>query len=211
MPTAEVRWFFDGSIPAAIAQWFCRGSLLDKAAPREDHYMLFPSPLGLNIKLREGRLEVKSRVGAPGLHTFATNITGNVELWEKRIGGDAAVAEFEKLRASAPHLWIAVGKERTLRTFSLERVSIQEVAAGKIFLADGCNVELTKITVDRAAYWSFAFEAFGEPSRVEAHMQKIAERIFADSPTATFVADNSFSYPEWLDRTRRSGSAPGGR
>jgi len=204
MPTAEVRWFFEGSIPAAIDQWFCRGGLLDKAAPREDHYLLFPAPLGLNIKLREGRLEVKSLVGAPGLHTFATDIAGNVELWEKRIGGDSAVAEFEKLHSSAPHLWIAVGKERTLRTFSLEGASIQEVAAGTVFLANGCNVELTKITVEGAAYWSFGFEAFGEPSRVEAHMQKIGEHILGDPhrPSHPFPAANSRSYPEWLERTR---------
>ena len=202
MPTAEVRWFFGGSIPAAIARWFCRGSLLDKAAPREDHYLLFPAPLGLNVKLREGRLEVKSRVGEPGLRTFATDITGNVELWEKRIGGDAAVAEFEKLRSNAPHLWIAVGKERTLRTFSLEGDSMHEVAAGKVFLANGCNAELTKITVEGAAYWSFGFEAYGEPSRVEAHLQKVAGHILADShrPSYPFPAANSRSYPEWLER-----------
>ena len=202
MPTAEVRWFFGGSIPAAIARWFCRGSLLDKAAPREDHYLLFPAPLGLNVKLREGRLEVKSRVGEPGLRTFATDITGNVELWEKRIGGDAAVAEFEKLRSNAPHLWIAVGKERTLRTFSLEGDSMHEVAAGKVFLANGCNAELTKITVEGAAYWSFGFEAYGEPAQVEAHMQKIAGHVFADNhrPPHPFPAANSRSYPEWLER-----------
>jgi len=202
MPTAEVRWFFAGSIPAAIAQWFCRGSLRDKAAPRTDHYLLFPTPLGLNVKLREGRLEVKSLVGAPGLRTFATDIAGNVELWEKQIGGDAAVAEFEKLRASAPRLWIAVGKERTLRTFSLEGASLQEVAAGKVFLANGCNAELTKLTMDGSDYWSFACEAYGEPSRVEAHMQKVAGHIFADThrPPHPFPAANSHSYPEWLER-----------
>ena len=202
MPTAEVRWFFEGSIPTAIAQWFCRGGLLDKAAPREDHYLLFPAPLGLNIKLREGRLEVKSLVGTPGLRMFTTDIAGNVELWEKRISGDAAVVEFEKLRASAPHLWIAVGKERTLRTFSLEGDSMQEVAAGKVFLANGCNIELTTVTVESAVCWSFGFEAYGEPSRVEAHLQKVAGHIFADShrPSYPFPAANSRSYPEWLER-----------
>jgi hypothetical protein len=202
MPTAEVRWFFEGSIPAAIAQWFCRGGLRDKAAPRTDHYLLFPTPLGLNVKLREGRLEVKSLVGAPGLRTFATDIAGNVELWEKQVGGDAAVAEFEKLRASAPRLWIAVGKERTLRTFSLEGASLQEVAAGTVFLANGCNAELTKTTVDGSAYWSFACEAYGEPSQVEAHVQKVARHIFADThrPSHPFPAANSRSYPEWLER-----------
>nr|MBI3613938.1 hypothetical protein [Nitrospirota bacterium] len=171
------------------------------------HYLLFPAPLGLNIKLREGRLEVKSLVGAPGLRTFATDIAGNVELWEKRIGGDAAVEEFENLRSRAPHLWIAVGKERTLRTFSLEGASIQEIAAGKVFLANGCNVELTKIAVEGAAYWSFGFEAFGHPSRVEDHVYRIAEHIFADSPPATFSAANSHSYPEWLGRFSKMGPA----
>jgi hypothetical protein len=205
LASAEVRWFFEGSIPTAIAQWFCRGGLLDKAAPREDHYLLFPAALGLNIKLREGRLEVKSLVGAPGLRTFATDIAGNVELWEKQISGDAAVAEFEKLRSSAPRLWIAVGKERTLRTFSLGGDSMQEVAAGKVFLPNGCNVELTTVTVEGAACWSFGFEAYGEPSRVEAHMQKVAGHIFADThrPSYHFHAADSHSYPEWLERFSR--------
>lgn len=205
LASAEVRWFFEGSIPAAIAHWFCRGGLLDKAAPREDHYLLFPATLGLNIKLREGRLEVKSLVGAPGLRTFATDIAGNVELWEKRISGDAAVAEFEKLRSSAPRLWIAVGKERTLRTFSLGGDSMQEVAAGKVFLSNGCNVELTTVTVEGAACWSFGFEAYGEPSQVEAHMQKVAGHIFADThrPSYPFPSANSRSYPEWLERLSR--------
>ena len=206
MPTAEVRWFFEGPIRADIATWFGLGDLAQHAAPREDHYLLFPSPLGLNIKLREGRLEVKSLVGAPGLRTFATDIAGNVELWEKRIGGDAAVAEFEKLRTSAPHLWIAVGKERTLRTFSLEGDAMHEVAAGTVFLANGCNIELTKITVDGSDYWSFACEAYGEPSRVEAHMQKVTGHIFADThrPSHPFPAANSGSYPEWLERFSRT-------
>ena len=202
MPTAEVRWFFEGPVRADIETWFGLGGLAQHAAPREDHYLLFPAPLGLNIKLREGRLEVKSLVGTPGLRMFTTDIAGNVELWEKRISGDAAVVEFEKLRASAPHLWIAVGKERTLRTFSLEGDSMQEVSAGKVFLADGCNIELTKITVEGAVCWSFGFEAYGEPSRVEAHLQKVAGHIFADShrPSYPFPAANSRSYPEWLER-----------
>lgn len=204
MPTAEVRWFFEGPVQADIGQWFSLGGLALHAAPREDHYLLFPAPLGLNVKLREGRLEIKSLVGAPGLRTFATDIAGHVELWEKRISGDAAVVEFEKLRASAPHLWITVGKERTLRTFSLEGDALQEVAAGTILLPNGCNVELTTIAVEGAACWSFGFEAYGEPSRVEAHLQKVAGHIFADDhrPAYPFPAANSRSYPEWLDRTR---------
>jgi len=205
MPTAEVRWFFEGPVPADLETWFGLGGLAQHAAPREDRYLLFPPPLGLNVKLREGRLEVKSLVGAPGLRTFDADIAGNIELWEKRIYGEAADVEFEKLHSSAPHLWIAVGKERTLRTFSLESASMQEVAAGKVLLANGCNVELTKITVDGAACWSFGFEAYGEPSRVEGHLQKVAGHLFADNrrPPNPFPAADSRSYLEWLGRFSR--------
>ena len=201
MPTAEARWFFDGAVPEALERWFSLGGQASTAPPREDYYVLFPSVLGLNVKLREGRLEVKSLVKPLGLRTFATDIAGIVELWEKRIGGDVAVSEFEKLRAGAPHLWIAAGKKRTLRTFSLEGDSILEIAAGTVLLSNGCNVELTRITVDRQAHWSFAFEAFGDPSRVEATLHTVAAHILANTsrPPHPLPAAHSRSYPGWLE------------
>ena len=206
LPSAEVRWFFEGPIPPAIERWFCRGDLLSEAAPREDHYLAFPASLGLNVKLREGRLEVKSLVKPLGARTFAPDIAGNVEMWEKRIGGDAAVTEFERLRTSAPHLWIATGKKRTLRMFSLDGEPIKEVAAGKVFLANGCTVELTRITVDGQTHWSFAFEAFGDPARVEATLQHVAAHVLSDThrPPHPFPAANSSAYPAWLARFNTS-------
>lgn len=214
LTSAEVRWFFEGPVPDEIERWFCRGDLLARAEPREDHYLAFPASLGLNVKLREGRLEVKSLVKSLGARTVAADVAGNVEMWEKRIGGDAAVLEFERLRTSAPHLWIAARKARTLRTFSLDGDSIKEIAAGKVFLSDGCNVELTKIKVHESAYWSFAFEAFGDPARVEATLQTVAAQVLSDnhrprlfktrtSSADSFSAANSSSYPTWLGKFAR--------
>ena len=202
MPTAEVRWFFEGPVPDEIERWFCRGDLLSQAAPREDHYLLFPASLGLNVKLREGRLEIKSLVKALGARTLATDITGHVQMWEKRSGGDAALREFERLRTSAPHLWIAVKKERLLRKFSLDGGSIKEAAAGKVFLSEGCTVELTRIAVDGKAHWSFAFEAYGDPSRVEESLMRVASHVLSDKRRlqGAFSPANSHSYPEWLER-----------
>lgn len=202
LTSAEVRWFFEGPVPDDIEQWFCRGGLLSKAEPREDHYLAFPASLGLNVKLREGRLEIKSLVKALGVRDFAADVSGNVEMWEKRIAGDAAVKEFEKLRSNTSHLWIAVKKERTLRTFSLDSDSIQEVQAGKVFLSNGCNVELTRITVNGSEYWSFGFEAFGNSSRVEESLMKVVAHVLsgAHRPHDTFPTANSHSYPEWLAR-----------
>ena len=206
MPTAEVRWFFEGPVPDEIEEWFGHYRLALTADPREDLYLLFPASLGLNIKLREGRLEIKSLVKALGARNFTTDAAGHVQMWEKRFGEDVALTEFERLLTSTPDLWIAVGKERTLRTFSLDGNSTKEVDAGKVFLPEGCNVELTKITVNGSAYWSFALEAYGDPSRIEDSLHRVADRVLSDKrrPHGIFSAANSHSYPEWLARFKIS-------
>ena len=206
LTSAEVRWFFEGAIPDEIEQWFCRGDLLYKAAPREDHYLALPASLALNIKLREGRLEIKPLANTLGVRNFTVDVAGHVQLWEKWSGGDAAVKEFERLRTSNPGLWITVTKERRLRKFSLNGDSIKEVDAGKVFLSQGCNVELTKVTVDGLWYWSFAFEAFGDPSHVAEYLPRVAERVLSDNrhPHYPFSVNNSHSYPEWLARLSKT-------
>jgi hypothetical protein len=100
-----------------------------------------------------------------------------------------------------------VRKERTLRRFSLECTTIVEVPADKVFLRDGCNADLTKITVDGLAYWSFNFEAYGNPSRVEDYLQRVAIHVLKDDcrPPYPFSAENSCSYPEWLWRLAKKG------
>ncbi len=202
LTSVEVRWFFEGVVPGEIERWFARGGLASTATPREDHYLLFPASLGLNVKLREGRLEIKSLVKALGARSLPPDTAGNVQMWEKRSGEDAALKEFERLRSSAPHLWIAVRKERTLRKFSRDGGSIKEVAAARTFLSEGCNVELTKIAVNGAEYWSFALEAYGDPSRVEESLMRVAAHVLSDKrrPHGAFSAANSHSYPEWLER-----------
>ena len=214
--TAEVRWFFEGPVPDEIEQWFCRSNLALKAAPREDHYLLFPAVLGLGLKLREGRLEVKTLIKTLGVRSFTADVAGNVQVWKKEAYGEPAVTEFERLRTSAPHLWIAVRKERTLRRFSLEDASIGEVPADRVFLRDGCNAELTMITVGGSAYWSFNFEAYGNPSRVEDFLQQVAIHVLKDerrprqfktsaSSADAFSAQHSCSYPEWLEKLTKKG------
>lgn len=203
MPTSvEVRWFFSGPVTDEIKQWFGRSESAFTASPREDHYLAFPASLGLNVKLREGRLEIKSLAKALGVRNFTMDTAGYVQMWEKRLGGNAAVKEFEKLRTSASHLWVVVKKERTLRKFSLDGDAIKEVDAGQVFLSEGCNVELTKIAVNGSAYWSFALEAYGDSAQVEESLMRVAAHVLSDNrrPHGTLSAGNSYSYPEWLGR-----------
>src|SRR5439155_585332 len=96
--TAEVRWFFEGQVPDEIEQWFCRSNLALKAAPREDHYLLFPAVLGLGLKMREGRLEVKSLIKTLGVRSFTADVAGNVQVWEKEADGEPAATSIQDER-----------------------------------------------------------------------------------------------------------------
>lgn len=200
LTNAEVRWFFEGPVPDELEDWFCRTSAALTASAREDHYLRFPASLGLNVKLREGRLEIKSLVKTLGARTFTPDVAGTVQLWKKWSGAGAAVGEFERLRSGAPDLWIAVRKERTLRKFSGDGAAIVEGDAGRFSPSEGCNVELTRITVEGTDHWSLALEAYGDPARVEESLTRVAGHVLAAPPAAAFSAGNSRSYPEWLDR-----------
>ena len=157
--------------------------------------------------MREGRLEIKNLVESVGIHTFMADVIGAVQVWNKDAYGEPAVKEFERLQTSAPHLWIAVRKKRTLRRFSPEGTSIVEVPADRVFLRDGCNAEFTKITVDGLAYWSFNFEAYGNPVQVADYLHRVAMHVLKDNqrPSYSFPAPNSCSYPEWLWRLAKKG------
>src|SRR2546428_9625645 len=200
--TAEVRWFFEGPLPEEVKQWFWRNSLALSPAPCEDHCLLFPAALGLGLKLREGRLEIKPLVESLGVRTFTADVAGTVQVWKKEAYGEPAFKEFERLRTSTPHLWITVRKKRTLRKFSLESATLVEVPADRVFLRDGCNVEVTEITVEGSAYWSFNFEAYGNPARVEDYLQRVAAPGLTVNPRPryTFSSAHASSCPPWLGR-----------
>ncbi len=192
-----MRWFFDGPVPPEVERWFCRSSLLSKAPPREDRYVLFPSSLGLNVKLREGRLEIKTLTANLGRRTFTPQAAGKLQIWEKRIGDRAAVAAFEKLESAAPHLWIGVSKERMLRKFVPKGKPLEEVSAGTLPLNGSCVVELTRLAVKGEVYWTACLETSGDPGGET--LINAAAVIFADEiPAGYFLLENSRPYVEWL-------------
>ncbi|MCA1995017.1 MAG: hypothetical protein LDL41_23650, partial [Coleofasciculus sp. S288] len=64
LTTLELRWFYHGTPPVEVEYWFstdCPGELLRPPEEREDLYLYTPQCDYLNIKLRQGSLEVKWR------------------------------------------------------------------------------------------------------------------------------------------------------
>lgn len=196
--SAEARWFYRESLPEPILNWFCAGKPLKPERERIDRYLVFPGSESVSVKIREGNFEIKAMKGASETVQYSPQITGRSECWIKWSYKKEAV----KAWVGALHLenngWIEVTKDRWLRKFSLDKPELSEVSINDR-PDEGCNVELTKITVLNHEWWSFAFEAFGEPGRVRVYLQTVTEHFFAvHPPVKPFSAMNSCPYPVWL-------------
>ena len=78
--THEVRWFAPGPVTQPVQAWFKAFGKRVVQPPRIDSYLL-GIDTALNIKTREGSLEVKQRTSDHGDFTFSSNLVGRVESW----------------------------------------------------------------------------------------------------------------------------------
>ncbi|NEQ23301.1 MAG: hypothetical protein F6K28_29940, partial [Microcoleus sp. SIO2G3] len=96
LTTLELRWFSQGTPPTEVEHWYSAdspGELLGSPEEREDLYLYTPECDYLNIKLRQGSLDVKWRKAQLGSREFGedsgTNWHGNVEKWLKWVCEDS--------------------------------------------------------------------------------------------------------------------------
>ena len=139
--TFEMRWFF-AEPPLDIAQHFDASA----AAPHRTDWYAVPCDPRCGIKLREGRLETKLRVGMHGVRTFR-EISGHLESWQKwalAFGPGDCPAE----QTLAESGWLAVQKRRFLRHFEVTPDRVIETEQRP---TNGCEFELTELTDSAAA------------------------------------------------------------
>ena len=207
--TAEVRWFFEGSIPDAVAGWFFQSDLLAEEPQREDVYLSFRSVTSTGVKFRSGRLEIKPMVTDLGVHQWSADVDGRMQTWVKWSCALPPIALLQQALAQREP-FVPVGKSRVLRKYSFDR-GFEEVDAATARPEDGCNLELTRLEVNDARWWTIGFEAFGfrHPERVIEILEQTVQVFAADpsrpstfanekSPRAHLGSDDSFSYPGWL-------------
>lgn len=211
LTSAEVRWFFEGSLSPEIDEWFSLGHSISKPESRADHYLVFPVSSSVGVKFRDGKLEIKPLVKVLVDSTYPQGIVGHAQMWEKWSYGDKdskpLLVPLQEMLTKDTQRWITATKERRLWKISMDQDSVIEVDP-ESRPRNGCNVELTKIHVNDLLYWSFGFEAFGDPTRVEEYLDKVAKHVFADQrfprkfstghPSGLLSTANSRSYPEWL-------------
>ncbi len=215
-PTAEVRWFYKGTMPSEIHAWFQGRHLPPPEAqpPRVDRYLRITDSESLGVKLRGGgqtpRLEIKQRVSDSPFSTQVAQlhpgVAGVVEHWRKW-SQPLAESHWDPVPATS---WIRVRKARLMHTFHVTGDEIVHVRGnmGPVSVP-GCELELSTINAANQTWWSLCFEAFGEdadvkPIKLYETLLRVAKHVFTaygpSLPTGIVSLDiqNSYGYPRWL-------------
>lgn len=199
--TYELRWFYPGSIPEDIQNWFEQHCLIHPQQPpeeRSDFYLYSPECQFLGIKLREGRLDVKWRTMNLGVVSFGEFVEGKVEKWGKWLCCDPTQESFQPSQVLANPLWVSVQKVRYSQIYQVTpEFSLQPVSTSED-IDNGCGVELTHLVIQNNAWWSLAFEAFGEDAHLMNNLHVTASWVFNTYGSAKLLAADSFAYPSWL-------------
>jgi hypothetical protein len=199
-PTVEVRWFYGGTIPPQVLEWFREGQgQPEEPAYRVDHYLHLSDGDSVGIKLREGRLEIKQRHRQYGVVEFHRQAAGQVEHWRKW-SFDLTQASDRCSESMAPDPpWIRVCKQRWLSRYRITGggAVIPTDAGG--YPEQGCDLELTSVKAKGRAWWTWGFEAFGEEPAQHENLVLVATQVFAiHEPPIVLDVGHSYSYPAWL-------------
>ena len=162
--TTELRWFLDGRPSDDVVSWFTQGGTTGLAETRRDTYRL-DGQVDIGVKRRYGTLlEMKLRHGRPEpfLHR---ELDGWLETWQRWSPADRFI------NLSPNTTWVDVDKTVIKRRFDGDGRELLLTEDTRAMTGQGCDVEVTKVTVDGHQAWTFAFAAFGA---AEIHRSSIA-------------------------------------
>ena len=186
----EVRWFRPGGVPDGVLAWFDNLAGPSASERRVDRYLELPQTVGLGVKLRQGQLEVK-RLRAEYPAAAWHGLAGRPARWEK---WSFALVE----DGAAERIWLPVEKRRRFRTLRVGDDGAVTPGAPGARVDRGCSVEVTRLAVQDARWWSVGFEATGDEAGLRRTLDLAIEHAAgAGRPLGLSVAD-SVDYPAWL-------------
>ncbi len=149
--TKEIRWFFKKK-REPLEKWFKRHDLQFVTSTAETHRYLDIKKSDLNIKLREGQLEIKQRQG-PQTRTTLQMANGFCEQWTKWSFG---IETLEPYRNE----WIEVIKNRLAVNVVLAHGNLA-IRPVNFEVESGCQVEYTRLRIGKSTWYTFGLEWFG--------------------------------------------------
>ncbi|MGB7394725.1 MAG: hypothetical protein WA913_10055, partial [Pricia sp.] len=157
--TKEVRWFFRPGIER-VEDWF---DGLENATrqTRTDNYLKLKND-DIGVKLRDGKVEIKHRIGTRAKGCLRMNIWGHYDDFIKwSFDADQSDALFSQVLEGEYETWIPVEKERRLVQLTEANGGIvtESVSADVPF---GCQVEYSQIRLNEEIWHTFGLEWFGD-------------------------------------------------
>ena len=198
-PTIEVRWFHKGVMPDdVIPKILSKDQKLIEQPLRKDRYYYKTSDGTMGIKIREGRIEIKSRFDDYGNIKFNEQIEGRVEHWQKwSFNIEETDLNYRNVLETTSS-WIGITKERKLCRYQISDNHLSILPENE-FSEMICHFELANINIRGEDWWSLAFEAYGEGSKLFNNLVLTVKHVFSDIDLPLFNINNSFSYPKWLE------------
>jgi hypothetical protein len=204
--TMEVRWFYEGIVSPEVREWFQQSGQEPEEQPvRIDYYLCLPNADFLGIKLREGRVEIKQRHRQHGVIHFHKRIAGMVEHWRKWSFELAEVNDGLSNMVTPASSWIGVSKERKLRRYRMTANQVAVAVTAEEHRDQGCDLELTTISVGGKDWWSLGFEAFGSEAILQETLLLVAKQVLAVGEPPILDVRDSCSYPKWLAMITQGG------
>jgi hypothetical protein len=162
--STEIRWFTKIENQDIIS-WFARhGMNINSVQARTDYYLMAHDYSDFIPKLREGRIEIKHKVGSSSTSKLTHCAEGYLEQFVKWSflldSGDEISGKIINFNYYDSE-WIEVYKERMGVKIAETNEGIVKIYDITEVIESGCQIEYTKIKVKNQVWYSFNFEWFG--------------------------------------------------
>jgi len=201
--TLEVRWFVNGSPSDDVVDWI-QSLGAEAESARTDLYLVSDDP-AMNVKLREGKVQTKHRIGDRTPVHFGDTVRGIQERWVKW-SFPTAEQHHDLFDEDPTGLWVPVHKQRlrlelspTEQSKMLSRLIEPDPAEAKI--------ELTEVRSRGHRTWTICMEAEGQPDALPGTLQQMGNYLFSQNSPPSLSRDHSFGYARWIQELD-SASAP---
>ena len=202
--TTELRWFFDGPLPADVLSWFMpKGvGLLER---RLDTYLL-DGRLDRGVKQRSGsKLELKMRTGLSEPASVADDVHGSVETWRRWSPAD------HLLSLDDDTVWVDIDKTIVKRRFGSDGQEKVLSESTRVKTGDGCSAEVAALSANGREAWTLAFAAFGEPDTHRSSLRTAWRSLSMQQGPPDHLQlgiGRSYGYPEWISKVMQSSPTP---
>lgn len=201
--TLEVRWFYEGTPPASVVDWFMTFDP-EKQSDREDLYLISNDP-SLNVKLREEKIQLKRRSGDRVSTHFHDRVSGHREFWQK--WSFPLTDDSPDLFTDDPSgLWLPVTKSRYQREYEPDEQRALLDTLDEPDPADAL-VELTQVTSGPHTAWTICMEAEGRAEALPGTLRQMGHYVFNQGTPPALDPSYSHGYVRWLEHVHANGAA----